>query len=141
MIPKFRAWDRYEEVMTNQEGIYFGAMDHDGMLESLILCLEERYELMQSTGLKDKNGVEIFEGDVVRSFSNINRVSDPYLTTIEPEYGYKVVIYSDGAFVLSDDGKREYSGVLNHYSGAMTKDFEVVGNIYENPDLLEEVKK
>ncbi|MFB8539639.1 YopX family protein [Enterococcus thailandicus] len=145
MIPKFRVWDKkYKEIMkvnqinfeTRTACLEADNGDHE-MRHTLTRSLTD-IELMQSTGLKDKNEVEIFEGDVVRSFSNINRVSDPHLTqTIEPTYNNKIVIYSNGAFVLSDDGKREYAGVLNHYAGAMTKDFKVIGNIYENPELLE----
>ena len=141
MIPKFRVFntsfgewlDSQELVFSNGKWFRDWRRFEDGFPLNMRDCV-----VMQSTGLKDKNGVEIFEGDVVRSFSNINRVSDPHLTqTIEPTYNNKIVIYSNGAFVLSDDGKREYAGVLNHYAGAMTKDFKVIGNIYENPELLE----
>lgn len=126
MIPKFRAWDRYEEAMTNQDGIYFGAMDHDETLESLILCLEERYELMQSTGLKDKNGVEIFEGDVVQWGDTPDWEEEPIrvaVVKINPDIQFdsNVGIFEYGKFAYRD-----------------TERFlAVLGNIYENPDLLE----
>ncbi|MGX7135982.1 YopX family protein [Enterococcus thailandicus] len=143
MIPKFRAWDEPNKIMRSNDEIVMWSgqvyINEKKELDSKIKgfsCLPKH--LMQSTGLKDKNSVEIFEGDVVRSFSNINRISAPHLTkTIEPTYNNKIVIYSNGAFVLSDDGKREYAGVLNHCAGAMAKDLEVIGNIYENSDLLE----
>lgn len=140
MIPKFRAWDIDGRCMVyqNDNGDEYvweiGAND----VWICYICDGEIPEqiLMQSTGLKDENGVEIFEGDIVQSFSNINRISDPHLTeTIEPKYKNKIVIFTNGAFVLSDDGKREYGGVLNHYVGSMVKDLEVIGNIYENGEL------
>ena len=122
MIPKFRAWDRYEEAMTEQDGIYFGAMDNDETLGSLLDCLEERYELMQSTGLKDKNEVEIFEGDLVEHEDNING----HWETFE---ACEVVYDKDCAqFCFKDDA----GNFLTDY-----RNLNVIGNIYENPYLLE----
>ncbi len=125
MMPKFRAWDKYEEAMTDQQGIYFGAMDHDETLESLLLCLEERYELMQSTGLKDKNEVEIFEGDIVRCTVD-NWSNGEKFEQIDK------VVYEDCMFTFSDGYKYDCSIAEPTY---LSK--EVIGNIYENPELLE----
>jgi hypothetical protein len=74
------------------------------------------WKIMQYTGLKDKNGKEIYEGDVLRVAKTISE---------EPEFAYATVIFKDGVF---------YGwGMLctNH------KYSEVMGNIYENPDLIE----
>lgn len=72
--------------------------------------------VMQYTGLKDKNGVEIYEGDIVKKFG---RGSMP-----NPAFVFYVVEYKDNGFINCLD-RREH-GV------------EVIGNIYENPELLEE---
>ncbi|HIC7083377.1 TPA: YopX family protein [Enterococcus faecium] len=126
MIPKFRAWDRYEEAMTNQDGIYFGAMDHDETLESLILCLEERYELMQFTGLRGKNGIEIFEGDIVQWGDTPDWEEEPIrvaVVKINPDIQFdsNVGIFEYGRFIYRD-----------------TERFlTVLGNVYENSELLE----
>ncbi|EPN9408880.1 YopX family protein [Enterococcus faecium] len=131
MIQKFRAWDRYEEAMTNQDGIYFGAMDHDETLESLILCLEERYELMQSTGLKDKNGVEIFEGDVVSvSVRNGFDYLDNKVCIVKNSIGHS------GLVCATVDEDLEYRIFNTELFEEYT--YEVIGNIYENSELLEE---
>lgn len=130
MIPKFRAWDRYEEAMTNQDGIYFGAMDHDETLESLILCLEERYELMQFTGLRGKDGIEIFEGDIVQWGDTPDWEEEPIrvaVVKINPDIQFdsNVGIFEYGRFIYRD-----------------TERFlTVLGNVYENPELLKEVKQ
>ncbi len=72
-------------------------------------------ELMQSTGLKDKNGVDIFEGDVGW---------DVY----GEEYGQ--VVFEEGCFRFETDELSEALFEVND-------DIEIVGNIYENPELLE----
>ncbi|WP_241161933.1 YopX family protein [Enterococcus sp. ZJ1622] len=129
-MTKFRAWDRYEEAMTNQEGIYFGDMDHDETLESLMLCLEERYELMQSTGLKDKNGVEIFEGDIIGSQDKDR--PNWYVSHHE-------IVWHDAGFMGKQICSSSFIGLDFWTRGA--NGYVVIGNIYENPELLKEVKK
>ena len=88
----------------------------------------------QFTGLHDKNGKEIYEGDIVTMFANINKLSDPMLSNAEPKYCLTTIVYDDAAFKITFEGKPD--AVLNHYSGAMVKNMEVVGNIHDNPELL-----
>ncbi len=76
-------------------------------------------ELIQSTGLKDKNGVEIFEGDIVA----IKYSESGY-------HYYEKIVFENGTFTAGDE-----DWLYN------IKDYCVVcGNIYENPELLEEEK-
>lgn len=76
------------------------------------------YELMQFTGLHDRNGKEIYEGDIIK----YDRV--PFLTTVN---------YVDCTFALVHDRYEQQIGFLNDESMGM---LEVIGNIYENPELL-----
>lgn len=91
------------------------------------------YELMQSTGLVDKNGKEIFEGDIIKSdFLGIGIINYSEnlkrFTVINPNYADEEDYCSDMTW---DDFIEEFN--KNQY--------EVVGNIYENPELLEEFRK
>jgi uncharacterized phage protein (TIGR01671 family) len=80
----------------------------------------DKVELMQSTGLKDKNGKEIFEGDIVKMAKDV--YSD--LTY------YEIVRHRGGAYRL-ESNQHGCELWLRHTN------CEVIGNIYENPELLE----
>lgn len=82
-------------------------------------CLPKH--LMQSTGLKDKNGVEIFEGDVLTSNVQPCKMVNPI------KDGYGVVRFENGMFKL---------GAISLVT--FISKMEVIGNIYENPELLEQ---
>ena len=120
---KFRAWDKENEVMIYPKGVLFDGRVVNfscGMLESF-----EGYELMQCTGLYDKNGKGIYEGDIVR-------------------FHYKTGVYKIGTVVWNDlfgSWDIDCSDFVSYKSLGQYKSVsEVIGNIYENPELLEESK-
>ncbi len=80
----------------------------------------------QYTGLKDKNGKEIYEGDII---------------TTDLERPYLIVEYRNGAFMLNcNDGLEDYYDIFFGTSEEPTEVYkygEVIGNIYETPELLE----
>lgn len=128
MIPRYRAWMKSLKWMCDVTNISFDSKFVD-------ICQQgdaERYtemsvefdeiELMQSTGLKDKNGKEVFIGDIVKCTRGCSH--EIYL---EKEYGGTFIGGMPAIYL---------KGLLSGY--AWTEDEEIIGNIYENPELLED---
>ena len=130
---KFRAWLKYEEKMIDVKAIDW---DEEGKIFSVNYPEGKFYngydsdciELMQYTGLKDKNGVEIYEGDIVNicGFSDIDVVEYDNLYV-----GYVLKSYAKNGEVL-------YVEPLSKYTSFNSPKLEVIGNIYENKELLNE---
>ncbi|KEQ48932.1 hypothetical protein Javan336_0033 [Streptococcus phage Javan336] len=126
---KFRAWLKKKQKMDNY-------IDHISWLEDELYCIgdgitymvsAEDLVLMQSTGLKDKNGVEIFEGDVVRMRNPRDR----------RQIGMFQVVRVANSPMLGLLDKKLTTEIFNLYEH-MSNYYEVKGNIYENPELLED---
>lgn len=123
MIPRYRAWMKQYEKMDNDIGeMYF----EDGEFKYIgddvhYKRLPEHIILMQSTGMVDRNGNIIFEGDIVKMAKDVYS---------EPTY-YEVVRHRGGAYRL--ESKQHGCELWLRHA-----DCEVVGNIYENPELLED---
>lgn len=126
---KFRAWDGERmhpvEQWQNKSWVAVPIPTNDGN-GGVDWHLEQRkiddIQLMQYTGLKDKNNKEIFEGDVVKWFSN--RVEKA------------IVKFSNGIFQLKiqePENDDYYMDILHNW----TSTIEVIGNLYENPELLD----
>lgn len=125
MIPKFRAWIKVDKQMKevttmeftegNLEYVCFDCEEWDYSPESVVL--------MQSTGLRDKNGQEIFEGDVVR----LNVYNQLKCGIYEVRRG------EAGDWQMQNRTRTKIISLI--YSPGST---EVIGNIYTNPELMEE---
>jgi uncharacterized phage protein (TIGR01671 family) len=129
---KFRAWHIEHKQMFWWDVLWGNHRQGDGYIgmvlwgekqtrhihrDNMTLIDPNDCELMQFTGLKDKNGREIYEGDIVA------HAIEGYTTPLS------VVEFKDGMFVFTDS---EYSTELIE-----SLDYcEVIGNIYENPELL-----
>ena len=129
---KFRAWDKFHKTMDEVDGYYLYIADgelyeifeetqgYETYMQKHIVT--DKHEVMQYTGLRDSKGAEIYEGDIIR-----HRIKN-----------MRTVVFKDGAFRT----KR-----INYVAGELTdafffyentgRDWEIIGNIYENPELLE----
>lgn len=115
-ITKVKVWDKVLKSFYELKAIYFdndmvGIKIGNEVDGEWTVIKKEHVEFIKPTGLTDRNGVEIYEGDIV-------------------DYGadYSVVRYQDGCF-WSRLGQYQ---LYNHNKN----DIEVIGNIYENSDLL-----
>ena len=126
MIPKFRAFLKDTKQIVDVEAIFFEngvAKVTDNNFYQF-----EDLVLMQSTGLTDKNGVEIFEGDVVEHLDfNSNEISKSEVRILKGCF-YLVISVDGFKYDVPMMGLKDYECIL-----------EIKGNIHENPELLEDV--
>jgi len=137
---KFRAWDDSKRMMCRVlmvwpgDGDNYGLQFYDGLggITLSTTAAKEGVALMQYTGLKDKNGREIYESDIVRFVENDGEVS-----VGEVRMGKKNAAWS---FYLPHVATGVTIPMLNYIHGMLSLvseyDFEVIGNIHENPELL-----
>lgn len=126
MIPKFRAWSTDKKIMAEVRTLRFTdeLVETDKFVERSI----EGVELMQSTGLLDKNGKEIFEGDILKVANNDSS-------------WFEVVKYDhDKAMFISKEVNLKYevpeTTLYDLFSPYLFK-VEVIGNIWEDGDLID----
>lgn len=127
MIPKFRAWDKHgQKMFANDELIIWNGNVYANDSKKLTCnnlkgwSIDDEY-LMQSTGLKDKNGKEVFVGDIIKCTRGC-----PHEVYIEKEYAGTFIGGMPAIYL---------KGIKEGY--AWTEAEEIIGNIYENPELLE----
>ena len=127
MIPRFRAWDKHRQKMfANDELIIWNGNVYANDSKKLTCnnlkgwSIDDDY-LMQSTGLFDKNGQEVFVGDIIKCTRGC-----PHEVYLEKEYGGTYIGGMPAVYL---------KGLLIGY--AWTGDEEIIGNVYQNPELLE----
>lgn len=122
MIPRFRAWDNLDKKMRVVEAINFNRGEFESIgYDITFLRGADEVELMQSTGLFDRNGKEVFVGDIIKCTRGC-----PHEVYIEKEYA--------GTFIGGMPAV--YLKGLN-VGYAWTGAEEIIGNIYENKELLD----
>ena len=115
---KFRAWDKNTKIMIPWDHLVKSRISFRTFRCALVSENSDNIELMQYTGLKDKNGIEIYEGDILfHPLQGKRKVFYPYSETVA-SYGLRNV--DNGMGCTLQDAHRVW---------------EIIGNIYENPEL------
>ena len=125
MIPKYRAWDKIDKEMYLVDEINFNRGEFESIGDGITFLREaDEVILMQSTGLFDKNGQEVFVGDIIKCTRGC-----PHEVYLEKEYGGTYIGGMPAVYL---------KGLLSAY--AWTGDEEIIGNVYQNHELLEVIK-
>lgn len=131
MIPKFRAWDKETKTMLDVSLIDFKKSvlvgEHWKFGETNFINFDD-VNLMQSTGLKDDLGEEIFEGDIITNGISVVDVKN------HQTLGFYTVVNGEERFFGSNTSIKDFENDVEEFSSTT----KIIGNIYENPDLLKE---
>lgn len=135
MIMKFRAWDtrgkkmyKVGQLTLDELASWNFKSDREDEMVGVSPFLQPHIKIMQSTGMRDKNGKEIFEGDIVKPVSFARWI------------GCVEYLPERAAFIINEhnnDYLRQSSVFLSQFSDGL----RVLGNVYENPELLKEERE
>jgi len=125
---KFRVWDKRFEKMDYGRGDLLLRVNN-----------EDFSEVMQYTGIEDKNGTEIYEGDIIEIQGIFSSPDYPYDEFEELDKRF-VVAFKDGCFYLKEPNIKGVWCYFEHLVSQFDRynSIKVIGNIYENSELLKE---
>ena len=144
MIPKFRAYDsgslsrmyQPDEVVVGDGNIWI--IDEDSVAGDWIV--NNDINLMQSTGLKDKNGKEIFEGDIleIQGIKVIVKFGSYEYVESSKSNGHTLGVVYDGLGFYVECINAADPDRISPFEPETLKNSQIIGNVYENQELLED---
>ena len=135
MVPKFRAWDTtnkeiFKDTFAITESGQVVVVDQSSVFVSPDYVFVDNLVIMQSTGLFDRNNKEIFEGDIITNGKDVMCMKRHNTLGFYVEQKGKVEFIADSSVLEEfEEDAKEIADIL-----------EIIGNIYENPELLEAIK-
>lgn len=135
MVPKFRAWDAtnkeiFKDTFAITESGQVVVVDQSSVFVSPDYVFVDNLVIMQSTGLFDRNNKEIFEGDIITNGKDVMCMKRHNTLGFYVEQKGKIEFIADSAVLEEfEEDAKEIADIL-----------EIIGNIYENPELLEAIK-
>lgn len=154
---KVKAWDKKSKKMRKVDSIAF---DDNGNIKlvnlwgkdiiedkEIIVRREKQYELLQYTGLKDKNGKEIYEGDIIQFTWDSDSCwgeAGTYKGYVRFREGVFEVVYINRPEITTyDDGTWHENSKSDDIQSlfSWSEDIEIIGDIYENSELLGGIKR
>ncbi len=137
---EYRAWNKRDKCMIDWNEIIRSAFNFQSPNLLFDVFAEELHYLepLQYTGIKDRAGTKIFEGDLVKCLSYAASMVNAWSNKDEAQDKeiYKIEWVDCRPMLVGADGK--WAAVLNHHVMSKPEQLEVIGNIYENPELLKE---
>ena len=131
-VLKFRAWDKTQDHMIASDELIF----HEYTDVEDHFC-DEDLDFMQYTGLKDKNGKEIYSGDILDLHSTVNGVNLFEVYYSESQARFSIKYYTNRMPKRSLEYEYSVSDFFKPCEFSGEVDYEVIGNIYEHKHLLE----
>lgn len=132
MIPRYRAWRKFDNTMIKPMTIQKMICQKNSNIS--LKSLYNDFVFMQSTGKRDKNAKEIYVGDIVRGVR-------PNLDDETERVETIGIVKEDCCEVVIEDSKGTYDPFINYFAIVYQQgkaEIEVIGNIWETPELMEE---
>ena len=135
MTPKFRAWDTtkkemFKDTFAITESGQVVVVEQESVVCPPDYVFVDHLVIMQSTGLFDRNNKEIFEGDIITNGKDVMCMKRHNTLGFYVEQKGKVEFIADSAVLEEfEEDAKEIADIL-----------EIIGNVYENPELLEAIK-
>lgn len=141
MIPRYRAWDKLDKKMRVVEAINLNRGEFESIgYDITFLRGADEVILMQSTGLKDKNGQEIFEGDIleIQGVRMVVQFGGYEYIESSKSNGHTLGVVYDGLGFYVECINAADPDRISPFEPKTLKESAIIGNRFENPEFLED---